>query len=664
MSRSIVIAIGLAALVGVGCKKSNEKAPEPAKPQEGTPAKPDEGKAKDKAPAAASGDIGVKAGGIQRDDKEGAAAVVTAANGTVEVRRVGETQYTEAKAATKLYAGDVVRTADKATATITLADESVIEVSEVSTVAIASRNGTADPGSSAAVLGGVARFTVTPRAPAEGPFRVYTPSAVVLTKGTTYGVGVAASGEARVGVESGAVDVIGLAQLDAPAIAVPKAQHVVIAADGKVGAAAAWPADDWGTWRDERDAGIKLDVAFDAHAAALADLNKALLDSYAELQTNADAAATFEASVAASADKNDAAAYTAALPEGAATIDASFLLSSRLETLTWAYAGHAALATDLYVRHPAELEAKWTVAAPQIDAAVLWPKRFEITGTAYFEPLRAQYYVHHPRGRAHAHLVGIAVPQFYAQVEPPAVDPVMVRGKLKGQVWIAPEMRYVASARPVWITAPNASWHANVKVKAAPPRAKVAWYVRPPALKANLLVGANVTGKWNSKLDVQPPQPRAQLAAMWTVPVGLKVKIAPPDLSAAAAARAKVKIGADGMLVRDHRVDVAAPSANVKAGIKGKVVVPDVKGKVDAKIGVGVPDVKAGVGVKVRDHRDAAVGAGVKAGGDVKGKVDGAVKAGVDVNVKAKVNVPPPPPPPSVKVEGKVKASGGIKLGN
>jgi hypothetical protein len=662
MKRSIVIAIGLSALVGVGCKKGSDTAAkqEPAKTQEGsTPAK----EKQDKAPPA-SGDAtaaaGVKAGGIQHDDKEGPAGILTAANGTVEVRRVGETQWTATKADSKLYAGDTLRTADNATATITLADESIIEVSEVSTVALASRTGTADPASAAAVLGGVARFTVTPRAPAEGPFRVYAPSAVILTRGTTYGVGVAASGEARVGVESGTVDVIGLAQLDAKPIAVPKAQQVVIAADGKLGTAAAWPADDWGTWRDERDASVKLDVAFDAHAAALADLNKALIDGYAELQSNADAAATFEATAATSAEKNDPAMYTAALPEGAATIDASFLLSARLETLTWAYAGHATLATDLYVRHPAELEAKWVVVAPQIDVAVLWPKRYEVTATAYFEPLRGQYYVHHPRGRAHAQLVGIAVPQFYAQVEPPAIDPVMVRGKLKGQVWIQPEMTYHASARPIWITAPNASWHASIKASAAPPRAKVAWYVRPPQLKSTLLVGANVTGKWNSKLDVQPPQPRAQLAAMWTIPVGMKVKLDPPDLSAAATARAKVKIGANGQLV-------ALPSANVKGDIKGKVVVPDVKGKVGAKVGVGVPDVKGkvGVGVGVPDVKGkvgVGAGAGVKAGGDVKAKVDGAVKAGADVKVK--VNVPKPPPPPAIKVEGKVKASGGIKLGN
>jgi hypothetical protein len=653
-------------MVGVGCKKgSDTAAKQEPKTQEGAAGKKEEGtpsKSGAASNAAGTETAGVQAGGIQRDDKEGPAALLTAANGTVEVRRVGETQWTAAKGDTKLYAGDVVRTADGGTATIKLADESVIEVAETTTIGIASRNGTADPASSAAVLGGIARFTVPARVPGEGPFRVYTPTAVVLTRGTTYGVGVAASGEARVGVETGIVDVIGLAQLDAKPVTVEKSAQVAIAADGKIGTAAAWPADDWGTWRDEADAKIEIVPAFEMHATAMTDLDKALVDTYAELQANADAAATFEATASASADKGDAAAYTAALPDGAVAIDASFLLASRLETLTWAYAAHGALATDLYVRHPAPLEAKWTVVAPKVDAAILWPKRFEITGTAYFEPLRAQYYVHHPRGRAHAHLVGIAVPEFYAQVEPPAVEAPAVRARLKGQIWANPELHYKASARPVWVTTPNASWHANVKVNAAPPRAKVAWYVRPPQLKAKALVGVNATGNWKSSLNVQPPQPRAQLAAMWTIPVGMKIKIAPPDLSAGAAARAKVKIGADGRFVSDHRVGIAAP--DVKGSIKGKVAAPDIKGKVGAKVGVGVavPDVKAGVGVKVRDHRDAAVGGAVKAGGDVNAKVGGAVKAGADVKVK--VNVPKPPPPPAVKVEGKVKASGGFKIGN
>ena len=654
--RSIVTTMVVGGLCAVGCKKTDNAAKE-AKVQE-APA-PAPAQHKEPAPAAKTASPGVAAGGIQHDDKEGAAAILTAAKGTVEVRRLGETQYTAAQANTKLYAGDIVRTADTSTATLALADESVIEVGEVSTVGVGSRDGTADPASSAAVLDGVARFTVTPRAPGEGPFRVYTDAGVIITRGTTYGVGVAASGEARVGVENGAVDVIGLAQLDGKPVTVEKGSQVLIGADGKLGAAAAWPSDDWGTWRDDADAKLKLDTALDLHGEALVDLSKALADTYGELQASADGVATFEATAATAAQKNDAAAYQSAQADGAATIDASFLLAARLETLTWAYAGHAALATDLYVRHPEELEAKWTAIAPSVDAAVLWPKRFEIAGVAYFEPLRSQYYIHEPVGRAHAALVGIAVPAFYAKIEPPQIDPVSVRGKLKGQVWIAPEMTYHASVRPIWVTMPEPTWNAKLHVVAAPPRAKVDWYMRPPTLKANVLVGANITGKYASKLEVKAPEPRASIAAGWTVPVGMKIQVAPPDLAAAASARAKAKIGADGRLV------IGAPTMAVKGNLDAHVKAPDVKAAVGVKVKapavkVKVPDVKAGI--------DAHVGGAVKAAADVRGRADGAVKAGAgagaaaggavkagaDVNVKIK--------PPEVKLKGEAK--GGFKIGN
>lgn len=663
MRRSIGTAMVLGLLVAVGaCKKDNKpsaeaKTQEPASAQDTREAKTDTPPAAATASTDATAGAGVQAGGIQHDDQEGAAAVIASVSGTVEVRRVGEIAWTAAQADEKLYPGDEVRTADASTATIAVADESVIEVAEVSTVAIGSRDGTADPGSSAAVLGGLARFTVTPRAPGEGAFRVYTSSGVVLTRGTVYGVGVAANGQARVGVESGTVDVIGLAALDAAPVAVEKTSQVVIAADGTVGAPAPWPADDWGTWRDDSDAKLDIVATVDMHGDWLARLNQLLIDGYADLQATADSAATFEVTAATSAEKNDVPAYTAAQPDGAATIDASFSLGGRLEALTWAYASRAQLATDLYVRHPKECEAKWQVVGPRVDAAILWPKRYDVTAVAYLEPLRSQYYVHHPRGRAHAQLVGITVPEFYAQVDPPEIDPAVVRAKVKGAVWIAPDLSYRPSPRPIWVAAPAPSWNAKVKVAAAPPRAKVAWYVRPPALKATAIVGTNVTGAWNSKLDVRPPQPWGDLRASWKVPVGVKIKVGAPDLTAAANARAKVKLDPRGRVVWDHRASAgmaANAGADVKTKVNGKVVVrvPEVRPPaVKASVGVKV---KAG-GAAVRDHRDAAVKVGVGVGA----KVDSAVKAGANIKVKApQVKIKAP------EVKVKAKASAGFKIGH
>jgi hypothetical protein len=650
---TVLVVLGLLA-----CNKGDKK--EEATPAAKTaetptdPAKADPKKAPDKTPAAKgdSVDVGINAGGITHDAKEGSAAAITAVKGTVEVRRLGETKYTAAKADTPVYAGDVIRTGENATATVVLADESVIEVAEVSTVAIASRLGSADPSSSAAVLSGIARFTVSARAPGEGAFRVYTPAGVVLTKGTTYGVGVAASGEARVGVETGAVDVIGLAAVDAKPITVESGAFVVLAANGDVASPSPWPANDWGVWRDEADAKIEVVAALDAHAAAMTQINVALKDAYADLSASADSVATFEANAAASASANDTAKYEAALPEGAATIDASFAVAGRLELLTWAYASHATLATDIYVRHPAKVEAQWTVIAPTVDAAVLWPKRFEVTAVGYLEPLRMQYYVHHPRGRIHAPLVGIVVPEFYAKVTVPEIDGERVRGRVKTKVWLAPEVRFAATARPVWVATPAFDWRAKIKVTPAPMRGGAAFYVRPPALKANVLVGTNATASWASKLTVAAPEPRMNLRAAWTIPVGAKIVVGAPDLALATKARGSIKLNANGRLdagMKDYGTP-QPPDVNAKAKIKGKVDVrvPDVK--------VKVPDVnvkaKIGIGGNAGAGASGGADAGAKAGANVKAGAGAAVKVKApEVKVKA----------PEVKAKGEVK--GKIKIG-
>ena len=602
-------------------------------------------------PAAATGSAtgaGVEAGTIAHEQGEGPAAVVTAATGMVEIRPVGALEYQAAKADAELFPGDQLRTGADATATITMADESVVEVAEVSSVAIASREGSADPASSAAVLAGLARFTVTPRAPGEGAFKVYTPGGVVLTRGTVFAVGVAVTGEARVGVESGMVDVVGLAAVDAPAIEVQAAHAATMTTGGSVDAAVAWGSDDWGAWRAESDGEAQLEAMMAAHAAALTSLEAELTVAYAELEATAAAMAELEARAAAAAEASATADYAVVAPEAAVTIDASFGVAAHLEALTWAYAGHATLATDVYVRNPDTMQARFEVMAPRVDAAVLWPKRFVVTSSAYLEPLRVQYYVHHPRGRAHAALVGIAVPEFYASVQVPEPEPVRVRARVKTRVWIAPQVLVKAQARPVWIAAPDVRWRAQVKARAAAPRGQVAWYVRSPDVKGQVLVGSAARATWKSRLAVRPPETRASLRGRWTVkPIGARIKLRAPDLDAGARARMGVKIGGDGRMdVRHH----AAAAGDVKAGAGVKVVVPQVV----------VPQVEVKVKAQADEARmraEAAADAAARAAAEARAQA----KAAADLRVKVKIQAPPPP---KLEIKGKAEIKGGVKLGN
>src|SRR5205823_3239051 len=137
---------------------------------------------------------------------------------------------------------------------------------------------------------------------------------------------------------------------------------------------------------------------------------------------------------------NATADYQAIAPDGAATIEASFDLGGAIEAMTWAYAGHAELAAEIQARHPDEVQASWTTVEPQAEAAILWPKRFEVTASAYLEPLRVQYYIHDPHGRANAEFVGVTVPPFYAHVEVPPPDETAVRARVRTHIWLAPEV--------------------------------------------------------------------------------------------------------------------------------------------------------------------------------------------------------------------------------
>jgi hypothetical protein len=577
--------------------------------------------------------IGVEPGPVQRT--EGAAAVLTAVDGEVEVRRLGEENFAAAAKDALLYTGDQLRAGEGARAELVLPDESTIELAELSTLAVGSRVATEDPASSAAVLGGVARFSVSPRAPGEGSFLVFTPAGVVATKGTVFGVGVAADGDARVGVESGAVEVAGAVSLDQP-VTLEANNAVAVAADGTVDQSAAWPEDDWGSWRANAEANVDVAATANAHAEAMTKLMAQLETAYATLQDVGTHMAKFEAEAAADASAQNTAAYEARLPAATVDMDASFLEALHIEWLTYAYAAHAVLVSDLYVRHP-DLEA-WTKIEPRVHAAVLWPKRFEATAVAYFEPLRMQWYVHHARGRAHAALVGIAVPEFYAKVTPPSIPLAEARAKLKLSCFAAPHIAGKASARAVWAFAPSADWQAHVKAQAAAPRGKVAFWVRPPDIKGQAILGMKAKAKIASAFAVRPPQARGELKAKGGLALGHQIAIAAPDMEAAAKARASWK------------GELAAPSVDVPADFEGKLKGPGFKAEADAKL-------KGAAKAKLDAKADAKAKADAMAKGAAKAKADLAAKgkAHADgmLNVKApEVKVKKP----AVKAEAKGSA--------
>ena len=103
-------------------------------------------------------EIGVEPGPAPVAEDQGAEAVISASDGEVTLRRTGTESFEALAKDTDLRAGDQIRTAAGASATLTLADQSTVEIAEDSAVAIGDRNATAEPGAAVAVLYGVARI--------------------------------------------------------------------------------------------------------------------------------------------------------------------------------------------------------------------------------------------------------------------------------------------------------------------------------------------------------------------------------------------------------------------------------------------------------------------------------------------------------------------------
>src|SRR5512143_2387833 len=96
-----ILMFALLALPACGSKKDGDKpdtAKSAEKPKEGEPkVKTPDSKTPDTPVGDATKSAGVEAGGITHDADEGAAAKLSAADGTVEVRRVGEAEFAPAK---------------------------------------------------------------------------------------------------------------------------------------------------------------------------------------------------------------------------------------------------------------------------------------------------------------------------------------------------------------------------------------------------------------------------------------------------------------------------------------------------------------------------------------------------------------------------------------
>jgi predicted small lipoprotein YifL len=627
---SLVVAIALAALAACGKSKELPKAAPSASADAAMPATaasekpPTPAEAPSAAPPAPLADpkalaeeFGVPPGGLERSKLEGPEAVLTAADGAVLVRKVGEEDFAPAKASASLFAGDQIKTETGATATVTFLDDSTAQLAGDSAIAIGSRDVTADPASAAAVLHGVARFGVSARAPGEGPFLVFAPGAVVGAgaRADVVAVGVAADGSARVAVETGEVVLSGLKQLDKP-VNLAAQKSIDVSAAGELAAAADWKSDDWAAWRGKLEADGDAKALASAHLEALGNLETELDDAYADLTTLSETALKGDAQAEASMQAKDEAAYAKLAPSLGASIEASYLAAVRVEGLTFGSQSHAYVAEELYLRHPDEVGVVFTPVAARVHGSVLLGKKLCVVATQRLRPLRLAFYAHHPEGRLHATLVGEVVPPFFAKVKLRPVAAGSVHALVHGPVFVPPRLALKAKVtKKLMVRFPEPAWRARIAVK-------------PPAFRA--------AADWKSAGSVSGKLLVGVKAAIPRVRVFGEVK-ATPIMSAKLTVRGEPIVS--GMRLKMDAAHEA--SEHVAGGVSGGI-------ERGAKLKGQAQKVGAGVGAEIKG--------GVSGGLGVKGKIGAGVK----------VKLPKPPPPPKVKVEGgiKVKAKGGIKIGN
>lgn len=444
--------------------------------------------------------IGVKPGPLAYPNI-GPDAALMGTGGAVSVRRVGEDRFVDSTPKMPLYAGDTIWTGPHTEATVALADDTLVQLAEETVVTIGNRSVSADPASSVAVLYGVARVSVSPRARGEGAFLTSAGgSGLVGAKGTAFAVGVVAGGSVRVGVEHGEVEVAGAQGLDKP-ITLGTGQATTIDGAGVVGAPSDFKRDDWGEWRFATEQRSELAAIARFHSDRLLGEEARLDANYLVLQTLATNASTLTWQAEANTTPKAAAEYKATAVERAAAIESTYRMASEISRLTHAALSDAFVLSELRARH-SDLAPTISEFSQEMAAALLYDKKLQLVSEIYLGPLRSAYYAHTARGRAQASALDMPTPAF-AQVKlvaPPAAE---MAKRLPPGLYVAPRLESTTRPHPLWQRAPKVGWNERLTLQPVPPR-QGSWYVAPLRVEAHVLAGVPTPPQAASVFPVTP----------------------------------------------------------------------------------------------------------------------------------------------------------------
>jgi hypothetical protein len=382
-----------------------------------------------------------------------AEAVISEMSGTVEVQRKGEDEFKPAAKETKLYDGDTVRSGQDGEATIAFWDHSVADLTPESAVVIDAGRTLVNPSAAVTVMAGAAQLEVAKRAEGQPPFSVYTPSTVTAVQGTILSVGVGLSGDSRVAVDEGTVEVVPVAKLDAEPVVVEAGKQVEVAAGQDRPKLRGYDPEkaDWDEWleKHEAQAAKKADQLAKRHK----ELIERLAKKYEELEKKEKELEKLAAELAEKAEKAKEAEkvddYEEVQPNLAVNIEKVDVLREHERILRARLASHGYLlgllhgrvAAGVYKLPPPKvkvIETQWAAAGrvvPDYRARMLRRR----ARRRRLRRLRRAYYIHHPRGREVAVAVGVEVPKFYLKVKPRRRKRLRRRISIKG--WRGPLYR-------------------------------------------------------------------------------------------------------------------------------------------------------------------------------------------------------------------------------
>jgi hypothetical protein len=415
-----------------------------------------------------------------------------------------------------LFAGDVVWTPPHAQATIALADNTLVQMAEETVIAIGNRAVISDPASSVGLLYGVARVSISTRARGEGAFLTFAGPVIIGAKGTVIGVAVVAGGAVRVGVEHGEAEVAAPAALDKP-VELETAQALIVDAKGVAGKPEAFKTDDWGEWRFAAESKTDLAEAAKIHSDRLVIAEGRLDADYMVMQTLGTAASTLTWQAEASKKPQGLSTYKSTAVERAASIEGMYRLAVEIARLTNSALSDALILTELYRRHPKEVEPQFMEFGHERAAALLYNKKLQVVSEVFLAPLRPAYYAHTARGRARAASLDLPGPGIFAQIKLAEPPPAEIAKRSRSGLYVPPRIESTTRPHPLWQRAPRVGWDQRLTLQPVPPR-QGSWYLKPTKVEGKLVAGVAIQGTFMPAFTGDAPTEPAKAELGFLIP--------------------------------------------------------------------------------------------------------------------------------------------------